>query len=337
MKRLKILRLFDIVALAWRVLLVGIVLGSINFESATARTYPSRPITIIVPFPPGGISDPLARILAERMKVSLGQPLIIQNVPGAGGSIGVGRAARSKPDGYTLVIGHLQTHVLNGAVLKLDYDVLKDFEPISLIGDTPFWLIAKNDFPANDLKDMIAWLKANPDKASAATVGFGGAPHILAIDFQDSTGTHFSIVPYLGGSEAVQSLMAGQVDFYFDAAANSLAYVRSGKVKVLALLAKKRWWAAPDVPTAEELGVTGIDMSLWNGLWAPKGTPKDIIAKLNAAIVDTLADPATLKKLKTFGLEIPTRDQQTPEALAGLQKAEAQRWWPIIQAYGIKE
>ena len=332
----KISRLFPTIALASRCLLIGLFLVSTNIENAKAQGYPSRPITIIVPFPPGGLSDPLARILAERMKVSLGQPIIIENIPGAGGSIGVGRAARSRPDGYTIVIGHLHTHVLNAAVFNLDYNVITDFEPISLVGDTPFWLIARNNFPANNLNEMIAWLKANPGKASAAGVGFGGAPHILAVDFQNSTSTSFSIVPYRGGGEAVRSLMANETDFYFDAAANSLSYVRAGKVKVFAILAKRRWWAAPDVPTAEELGVDGINMSLWNGLWAPKGTPKAIIAKLNAAIVDALADTATSKNIRTFGLETPTRDQQTPEALGHLQKAEAQKWWPIIKAFGIK-
>jgi tripartite-type tricarboxylate transporter receptor subunit TctC len=303
---------------------------------ALAQTYPSRPITMVVPYPAGGPTDTLARVLADGMKAAIGQSVIIENVSGAGGSIGVGRVARAAPDGYTLSIGHVQTHVINAATQTLAYDVVKDFEPVSLIADTPQWIVARKTLEAKDLREFIAWLKANPGKTTAGTVGVGGPADIACILFQKQTGTSFQFVPYRGGAPMLQDLLAGHIDFTFGQAANYLGQVRSGQLKVYAVLAAKRWWAAPDVPTIDEAGVPGIYSSFWHGVWVPKGTPRDIVAKLNAAIVDALAAPALQQRFKDIGQEIWPRDRQTPEALAAMQKAEIERWWPIIKSAGIK-
>jgi tripartite-type tricarboxylate transporter receptor subunit TctC len=309
-------------------------------RAATAQAYPTRPITIVVPYPAGGPTDTLARILAEHVRISLGQPLIIENVSGAGGSIGVGRVARAAPDGYTISIGHWQTHVLNGASYQLQYDVVKDFEPVSLLADTPQWIVARKTLPAKDLKELIAWLKENPGKATAGTVGVGGGPEITGIYFQNRiyfqkmTGTSFLFVPYRGGAPLNQDMLAGQIDFGFGQAASTFVHVRNGNLKAYAVMAKTRWAAAPDVPTIDEAGVPGLYASFWHGLWVPKGTPKEAIAKLNSAVRAALAD-ATVRQ-RFAEQDIPPREQQTPEALAAQQKAEIEKWWPIVKAAGIK-
>jgi tripartite-type tricarboxylate transporter receptor subunit TctC len=303
---------------------------------ARAQVYPSRPITIIVPVPPGGVADPIARILADHLTVTLGQPVVIENVTGAGGSIGVGRAARAAPDGYTVSIGNWLSHVGASAVYPVQYDVLEDFEPVSLLTNSPILITARKDFPANDLKELIAWLKANPDKASAATVGPGSASHVSGVYFQRATGTRFQFVPYRGGGPAAQDEVAGHVDLMFNEATGALPYVLSRQVKTYAVLAKTRWFAAPDLPTSEELGVAGINISFWHGLWVPKGTPKEIVAKLNAAVVTALADPTVRKRFTDIGQEIFPRGQQTPQALHAFHQAETEKWWPIIKAAGIK-
>jgi len=303
---------------------------------ASAQAYPTRPITIIVPVPPGGVADPIARILADRLTMTLGQPVVVENVTGAGGSIGVSRAARAAPDGYTLSIGNWLSHVGASAVYPVQYDVLNDFEAVSLLTNSPIVMTARKDFPAGDLKALIAWLKANPDKASAATVGVGSASHVSAVYFQRATNTHFQFVPYRGGGPAVQDEVAGHVDLMFNEATGALPYVRSGEVKTYAVLATTRWFAAPDIPTSDELGVPGVNISFWHGLWVPKGTPNEIVLKLNATVVDALADATVRKRLTNIGQEIFSRDKQTPEALYAFHKAETEKWWPMIKAAQIR-
>jgi tripartite-type tricarboxylate transporter receptor subunit TctC len=270
------------------------------------------------------------------MSAQLGQPMVIENVTGAGGSIGVARAARAAPDGYTLSIGNWLSHVGASAVYPVSYDVLKDFAPVSLLTVSPVLVIAKSNFPANDLRELIAWLKANPDQASAATVGVGSAAHVSGAYFQKVTGTRFHFVPYRGGGPAMQDLVGGQVDLQFAEGTTALPAVRSRQVKTYAVMAPTRWFATPDVPTVDELGVPGLYLTFWHGLWVPKGTSDQIIAKLNAAVVDALADAAVRRRLTDIGQEIMPRAQQTPEALAAYHKAEAEKWWPIIRAANIR-
>jgi tripartite-type tricarboxylate transporter receptor subunit TctC len=302
---------------------------------AKAQIYPTRPITMVVAYPPGGATDVIARLLAERMRASLAQPIIIENVAGANGSIGTGRVARAAPDGYTLVVGLWNTHVANGAVYALPYDVLGDFEPISLTVTIPMVIVTKNAAPAKNLRELIGWLKANPDK-TAGTSGVGSLEHVGGLLFQTVTGTRFQFVPYRGAAPAMQDLVAGQIDLMIGNMANSLPQVRDGKIKAFAVTAKSRLAAAPEIPTVDEAGLPGFYVTGWYGLWAPRGTRKDVISKLNSAAVTALADPTVGAPLTELGMEIFSRDQQTPEALAAYQKAEIEKWWPIIKAAGIK-
>jgi tripartite-type tricarboxylate transporter receptor subunit TctC len=304
--------------------------------AAHAQTYPSHPITMIVPFPPGGPTDTVGRIMAERMKTSLGQTLVIENVTGAGGTIGIGRLARADPDGYTLGIGQWTTHVGAGAIYPLQFHVLNDFEPVSLLTSSPLWIVGKNDLPAKNLRELIGWLKANPDKASAATVGAGSAAHMCLIYFQNNTGTRFTYVPYRGGAPAQQDLVAGQVDLSCLEASQTLGHYRGGRIRVFAVMDKNRFAPAPDIPTVDEAGAPGLHFPFWHGLWAPKGTPKEIVAKVNAAVVEAFADPAVRKRFADLGMEIPAREQLTPQALYAHHKAEIEKWWPIIKAANIK-
>jgi tripartite-type tricarboxylate transporter receptor subunit TctC len=303
---------------------------------AGAETFPSRTVTIIVPYPAGGPTDTIARILAERMQTALGQSVIIENIGGGGGSIGVGRVAHAAPDGYTLSIGHTQTHVFNASVLKLDYDVVADFAPISLIADTPIWIVTRKSLPADDLKSFIAWLKAKSGTATMGTVGNSSPGEFAARLFEKETETSFQFVPYRGGAPLLQDLLGDHIDFAFGQAAGYLTTVQSGGLKVLAVSQPKRWWAAPDVPTLDELGIKNTDASFWHGLWAPKGTPPDVIAKLNAAVRAALADPIVQDRFKKVGQEIWPVEDQTPEALAAKQKAELAKWTPVIAEAGLK-
>jgi tripartite-type tricarboxylate transporter receptor subunit TctC len=303
---------------------------------AGAQTYPSRPITIVVPFSAGGPTDALARVLGDRMRQSLGQTVVIENVTGAGGTIGVARAVRSSPDGYTLSIGHLGTHVVNGAIYPLQFDLVKDLEPVALIASNPMMIVSKNAVPAKDLKELIAWLKANDGTATAGTAGVGSGAHFSAVYFQTLIGAKLQFVPYRGTAPALQDLVAGQIDLIVDQASNSLPQVQGGKIRAYAVTADKRLPAAPDIPTVDQAGLPGFHVALWSGLWAPKGTPADIIARLNAAVVAALADPAVRKRLADAGLEIPPRDQQSPQALGAHQRAEVAKWWPIVKAANIK-
>jgi tripartite-type tricarboxylate transporter receptor subunit TctC len=313
--------------------LAAIVIG---IGRASAESYPTRPLTIVAPFPAGGPSDALARILSEPLRATLGQPVVIENVVGAGGNIGVGRVARASPDGYTLIIGQWGTHVVNPVTYALSYDVVNDFEPIALLANTPQLIIARKDFPANDVHGLIAWLKANPDKAMAGTVGAAGGAQVAAIYFQQATGTRFGFVPYRGGAQVMHDLIAGQVDFMFDQAANAIAQVRAGAIKAYAIMSGARWRGAPDIPTIDESGVPGLHVSYWHGLWAPKGTPQHIIARLNAAVVSALADPYVERGYATQGQEMWPRALLTPQALTTWHKAEIEKWSPIIAAAHLK-
>jgi tripartite-type tricarboxylate transporter receptor subunit TctC len=312
---------------------IAIVTGAID---AAAQTYPNKTITIIVPFTAGGPSDALARIMGDRMKASLGQSFVVENVTGAAGSIGVGRAVRSAPDGYTISFGHLGTHVANGAIYPLPYDLLTDLEPVVLLPSNPMVVVSKTALPAKSFKELLAWLKTNEGKATAGTAGAGSGSHIAGVYLQNLTGLRLQYVPYRGTAPALTDLVGGQIDIIVDQASNSMQQIRSGGIRAYAISDTKRLKAAPEIPTADEAGLPGFHMTLWSGLWVPKGTPKAAIARLNAAAVEAMADPAVQKRLGDLGLEVPAREQQTPEALGVWHKAEVEKWWPIIKKAGIK-
>jgi tripartite-type tricarboxylate transporter receptor subunit TctC len=311
---------------------VGAAIAAPAFSCvATAQTYPSRPITMIVPLPAGSALDTIGRLLAERIRSSLGQPVIIENVTGADGNFGTGRAAHARPDGYTIDLGYQGPNVLNGAFYSLSYDVLNDFVPISPLATTPTVLYARKTMPGKDLKELIAWMKANPNKASLGSYGTAG--RLLCASFQKETGTVVTLVPYRG--IPIQDLVASQIDLSFDTLV-SLPLVRAGSIKAYAVTSDARLALAPDIPTFAEMELSALSYSNWAGLFAPKGTPTEIIGKLNAAVVDALADPAVRSRLVDLGFEIFPRNQQTPEALGALQRADAEKWWPIIKELGIK-
>jgi len=307
-----------------------------GITGAPAQTYPSRPITMVVPYSAGGPTDTIGRIMAQRMGASLGQTIIVENVTGAAGTLGVGRVARAAPDGYTISIGHWGTHVVNGAIYALQYDVLNDFEPVAMIATNPQLIIAKKSVPAKDLKELIAWLKANSATATQGTAGHGSGSHVSGVFLQSITGARFQFVPYRGAGPALQDLVAGQIDIMIDQAGNSLPQVRAGTIRAYAVTDKVRLAAAPDIPTVDEAGVPGLHISIWHALWMPKGTPKEIIVRLNAAVVETLADAGVRQRLAELGQDIPPREQQSPQALFAYHKAEIEKWWPVIKAASIK-
>jgi tripartite-type tricarboxylate transporter receptor subunit TctC len=320
--------------------LAGIVVAATLLAAApgkTADTYPSGPIVLVIPLPPGGTNDIMARAVADKMSDALGQRIVIEN-RNAGGSGTVGRreVARAAPDGYTIGIGHWSTHVVNAAVYPLQYDVLDDFAPISLVANNPQLVVSKNAVPAKDLKELIAWVKQNQAKVTQGTAGVGSASHIGGIYFQNLTGTTFQFVPYRGAAPVMQDLLAGQIDITFDQAANSLPQVRAGQIRAYAVTAKTRLASAPDIPTVDEAGLPGFYISVWHGLWAPKGTPKEVLAKLLAATHAALANPTVQKRLAELGQDLPAPEQQNPEALRAHHKAELEKWTPIIKAANIK-
>jgi tripartite-type tricarboxylate transporter receptor subunit TctC len=313
------------------------VLAALAFSGpAAAQSFPSRPITIIVPFSAGGPSDAMARILAERMKGTLGETVLVENVTGAGGSVGVGRAARSPADGYTISFGHLGTHVANGAIYKLGFDLVTDLEPVALLPSNPMIIVSKKAVPATALKEFLAWLKAQPAAPTAGTAGAGSGSHIAGLYFENVSGIKLQYVPYRGTGPAMNDLVAGQIDMIVDQTSNSIGQVRAGNIRAYAVTDSKRVESAADVPTVDEAGLPGFHMTLWSGLWVPKDTPKEVVAKLNAATVEALNDPAVRKQLENLGLQMPPKDKLTPAALGAWQKAEIDKWWPMIKAANVK-
>ena len=303
---------------------------------ATCETYPSRPITMVLPFAAGGPTDTLARIIGARMQVSLGQPVIIENMSGAAGTISLGRVARAAPDGYTISVGPMNSHVLTGAIYKLPFDLLNDFEPVALLANNPSVIVSRKDVPAKDLKGLIAWVKANRDKVLVGTSGVGAATHLGGILFENLTDTRVQFVPFRGAGPSMQALVAGQIDLVFDQLSNSLPQMQAGSIRSYAVMAETRAMAAPDIPTVDEAGLPNFYLPVWNGMWAPKGTPKDIVSKLNKAVVESLADIAVRQRLADIGQQIYPPEQQTPEALGAYHKAEIEKWWPIVKSAGIK-
>jgi tripartite-type tricarboxylate transporter receptor subunit TctC len=304
--------------------------------NALADSFPSHPLTMVVPFSAGGPTDAMARILAERMRVTLGQNILIENVTGAAGSLGVGRVVRSAPDGYTISIGHLGTHVANGAIYKLGYDLVTDLAPVVLLPSNPMVIVSTNSVPAKTLPELLAWMKAKPTPPTAGTAGAGSGSHIAGLYFESATGIKLQYVPYRGTAPALTDLVAGQIDIIVDQTSNSISQIRAKTIRAYAVTAEKRVESAPEIPTTDEEGLKNFHMTLWSGLWVPKDTPKDVVAKLNAAAVEAMNDPVVRKKFENLGLEMPATDQLTPEALGAWQKSEIAKWWPMIKAANVK-
>jgi tripartite-type tricarboxylate transporter receptor subunit TctC len=318
-------------------LLWAAALPLFSANPAHAQNYPARPITLIVPFPAGGPTDVIARVIGQRMQKALGQTVVIENTSGAAnGSVGVGRLVRSTPDGYTIGIGHWSSNVVNGAIYNLNYDLVKDLQPLALVADNTLLLAGKNALAARNMRELVDWMKQNHGKALVGTAGIGSPGHIAGIFLEKLTGTQLQFVHYRGGAPSLQGLLSGEIDLLIPQIPLVAALVREGKVRGYAVTGTARVNPAPNVPTASEAGVPGFNVAVWHGLWAPKGTPKDVVARLNAAIVESLADPAVKTALENAGQDIPPREQQTPEGFAAFQKSEIDRWWPIIKAANVK-
>src|SRR6201996_579135 len=313
-------------------LLTMLVLGG----AARADDFPSHQITMVVPFSAGGPTDAMARTLAERMRVTLGQTILIENVTGAGGSIAVGRVVRSPPDGYTISIGHLGTHVANGAVYKLGYDLVTDLAPVVMLPSNPMVIVSKNNIPAKTLPELLAWLKAKPTPPIAGTAGAGSGSHIAGLYFENATGIKLQYVPYRGTAPALNDLVAGQIDLMIDQTSNSISQIRAGTIRAYAVTDDKRVGQASDIPTTDESGLKGFHMTLWSGLWVPKGTPKEIVAQLNTAAIEAMNDPVVRQKFEQLGLEMPDKNQLSPEAFGAWQRSEIAKWWPMLKAADIK-
>ena len=304
--------------------------------TAGAQQFPSRPVTLVVPFAAGGPVDVVARLLSEPMRRSLGQPVVVEYTTGAGGSIGVGRVAKAPPDGYLVSIGHWSTHVVNGAVYALNYDLLRDLEPVAMIGGNPMLIVSKTAVPARDLRELIAWIKLNQAGVNVGSAGPGSSTHVSGVYFQNAIGAKLQIVPYKGTAPAMQDLLGGQLDLMVDQMSNSLPQVKNGRIRAYAVTSASRSPAAPDIPTVDEAGLPGFHMSIWYGTWVPRGTPREAVMRLNAAVVEALADASVRQRLADLGQEIAPREKQTPEALAAHHKAEIEKWWPLIKAAGIR-
>jgi tripartite-type tricarboxylate transporter receptor subunit TctC len=312
------------------------IFGLALMGAAAAQEYPTRQIVVIVPFPAGGSTDAIARIIAEPMRVALGQPVVVQNVPGAGSTIGTGRAIQSPPDGYTLIVGNWTSHVGAGAVYPVTWNVLTDLEPVAMLSTTTLIFAGRPGLPMKDGKELVAWLKANPDQATAATVGAGSGAHICSIYLEQKTGIRLRYVPYKGGAPVMADLMANQVDLFCGEASQMLPHFRSGRIKPLLVMSKSRWRPMPEVLTAEDVGASDTHIAFWQGMWAPRGTPRSIIAKVNDAVAKAFADPGTIKRVTELGQDIPSRESIAPEALAAFHKAEISKWWPLIKGANIK-
>lgn len=318
-----------------RKIFAAIVL-SLFAATAHAQTYPSRPITMVVALPAGGAVDALARVIAEHMRQTLGQPIIIENMGGAGGTLSIARVVRAEPDGYTVGMGTLGQYVIAGAIYPITFDMLTDLKSVALLPDVPYWLIGRKGLPPNTLQELVAYLKANPDKLSSTSVGTASIARFCGMGFQQRTETRFQFVPYRGGAAALQDVVAGQIDLSCDLAANSLSQLKSGNVKAYAVMSKARWSAAPQVPTVDEAGLPGLYYSTWHGLWVPKNTPDTIVQKLNDAAQAAMADPATRARIADLGMDLPPAELKTPQAFAAFHKREVEKWYPIVKAAGVK-
>ena len=314
----------------------AVAIAVAGVAGAHAETYPSKPITLIVPFPAGGPTDTVARIMSEHMSKTLGQSILVETVTGAGATIGVGRVVSAAPDGYTLSIGNWSSHVGSPAIYPVSWNPVTDLTPIIRLPVSSLMIVGKEALPAKYAKELIAWLKTKPEPATAASVGAGSGAHVCGLYFAQKTGTKLQFVFYRGGAPAMQDMLAGTIDTMCAEASQTLAHVTAGKIKAFAVMGRTRYAGLPDVPTMEEMGITGMDISFWHGLWAPKGTPKDIVTKLNGAAVKALADPVVQKRVAALGMSIPVKAEQTPQALHDFHKAEIDKWWPIIKSYDIK-
>jgi len=319
-----------------RKLLVATLVALAAVSAANAQGYPARSVTAIVPASAGGPTDTIGRIVMQRAQQLLGQTIVIENIGGASGTIGTGRVARADPDGYTIGIGGPNHYVVNSSVYTLPYDTLKDFEPISLLSNGPMIIMSRNSLPAKNLSELVAWLKAQGDNVTFGTGGLASPPHVAGLSLQTVTGNKFQFIPFRGSAPALQQVIGGQLDIIIDQASSALSIVKGGNVRAYAVTAPQRLASAPDLPTVDEAGLKGFYVSIWQGVWAPKGTPKDVIAKLNAAIAGALADPAVQKRLAEVGQELPTKEQMTPEGFGAFHKAEMDKWTPIIKAANIK-